>query len=122
MKNQRIKALIVDDEIDICYLLTSLLKQKHINTSYVNSLSDATVALKNELPDILFLDNHLPDGLGSEYLQYVKNNFPEVKVIMVTAHDSPKERNKALQDGADFFIGKPFSREIIYDTVDSITL
>lgn len=114
--------LIVDDEIDICYLLSSILKQKHIVAFYVNNLSDATVALKNDPPDMLFLDNHLPDGLGIDYIRYVKNSFPEVKIIMITAHDSPGERNKALQDGADFFISKPFSREIIYSTVDQLTL
>jgi len=122
LKNQRIKVLIVDDEIDICYLLSSILKQKHISASYVNTLSDATIALKNDHPDMLFLDNHLPDGLGIEYIRYVKSTFPGVKIVMITAHDSITERNKALQDGADFFISKPFSREIIYSTVDRLTL
>jgi two-component system OmpR family response regulator len=122
LKNKGIKVLIVDDEIDICYLLSSILRQQHIVTSYVNTLSDATVALKNDIPDMLFLDNHLPDGLGIEYIRYVKNSFPEVKIVMITAHDSVVERNRALQDGADFFISKPFSREIIYSTVDKLIL
>ncbi len=37
---------------------------------------------------------------------------------MITAHDSGDDRAKALKNGADFFIGKPFSSEIIYKTVD----
>lgn len=122
MKNKGLNVLIVDDETDICYLLSSILKQRQIRTCYVNNLSDATVALKNDPPDMLFLDNHLPDGLGIEYIRYIKNNFPGVKIIMITAHDSPGERNKALQDGADFFISKPFSREAIYSAVDQLTL
>lgn len=116
-----LKALIIDDETDICYLLSRLLKHKNLETIFVNSLSDANTALKNERPEIIFLDNHLPDGLGINYIPYIKKNYPESKIIMITAHDSGDDRAKALENGADFFIGKPFSSEIIYKTVDELS-
>ena len=116
-----LKALIIDDETDICYLLSRLLKHKNLETAFVNSLSDANNALKNERPEIIFLDNHLPDGLGINYIPYIKKNYPDSKIIMITAHDSGDDRAKALENGADFFIGKPFSSEIIYKTVDQVS-
>ena len=115
-----LKALIIDDESDICYLLSRLLKHKNLETAFVNSLSDANTALKNERPEIIFLDNHLPDGLGINYIPYIKKNYPDSKIIMITAHDSGDDRAKALANGADFFIGKPFSSDIIYKTVDEL--
>ena len=116
-----LKALIIDDETDICYLLSRLLKHKNLETAFVNSLSDANKALKSEHPEIIFLDNHLPDGLGINYIAYIKKNYPDSKIVMITAHDSGDDRAKALESGADFFIGKPFTSEIIYKTVDELS-
>ncbi len=121
LNDMNLKALIIDDETDICYLLSRLLKHKNLETMFVNSLSDANTALKNQHPEIIFLDNHLPDGLGINYIPYIKKNYPESKIIMITAHDSGDDRAKAIENGADFFIGKPFTSDIIYKTVDAVS-
>ena len=109
----RDKVLIVDDEVDTCNLLSSILKQQNLHTGFVNTLSDAVVVLKNDTPSFLFLDNMLPDGSGLDFIPFVKKNYPQVKVVMITAHDSSADRKKAYERGADFFIGKPFSRKMI---------
>lgn len=114
------KVLIIDDETDICYLLSTLLKQKNFVTEYVNTLSDATRVLKREIPEIIFLDNHLPDGLGINYIEYLKNHYPSTKIVMLTAHDTAEDRNRAINEGVDFFIGKPFTRDTIYKTVEEL--
>src|SRR5580692_9496091 len=93
------KVLIVDDELDICYLLSGLLKQRNFRTGFVNSLSDAVLALQNDTPSLLFLDNHLPDGFGLDFIPYVKKNYPDVKIAMITAHDGAAERNTAYRGG-----------------------
>lgn len=114
------KALIIDDETDICFLLGSILKQKNLQPDYANSLSDAKKALEKTTPAIIFLDNHLPDGLGMDFISHIKNNYPQVKLVMITAHDTVADKEKALDTGADRFIGKPFSRDTIYQTVDQL--
>ena len=111
--NETLKALIVDDEVDICFLLSGILRQKQLKPSFVNNLAGAKESLKNDTPSILFLDNHLPDGFGLDFIQYVKINYPEVKIVMITAHDGLVERKKAQAEGADLFISKPFTREVI---------
>jgi two-component system OmpR family response regulator len=122
MNSKTEKVLIVDDEIDICYLLSVILKQRNLSAKYVNNLSDAVAALKKETPSILFLDNHLPDGLGVEFITHVKQNYPGVKVIMITAYDSASDKQIALHKGADYFIGKPFTKAIINATVDKLVV
>ena len=114
------KALIIDDEIDICYLLSNILKHKNLQPNYVNSLSEATIALQKEVPAIIFLDNHLPDGRGMDYISHIKRTYPAIKVIMITAHDNADDRNRAMEEGADSFIGKPFTRDIIYKAIDQV--
>ena len=114
------KVLIVDDELDICYLLSGMLKQRNFRTGFVNSLSDAVVALQTDTPSLLFLDNHLPDGFGLDFIPYVKKNYPEVKVIMITAHDGAAERKTAYNGGVDLFIAKPLNRKLINDAIDKL--
>ena len=116
------KVLIIDDEIDICYLLSGILKHKNLQPNYVNSLSDAVAALKKETPSIIFLDNHLPDGMGMDFIEYIKKNSPTTKIIMITAYDTSADRSKAIELGVDGFIGKPFTRDIIYQMVDQIAI
>jgi two-component system OmpR family response regulator len=120
MKTEIPKALIVDDEVDICFILTGIFKNRNVETSFANSLEEAKVLMKKEPPSILFLDNHLPDGLGVQFIVYVKENYPQTKVVMITAHDSPSDQRLALKNGADYFIGKPFSINTVHKTIDEL--
>ena len=115
---ERKKALIVDDETDICYLLSSILKQKNIQTVFAGSVAEADRMLQSSSYFYyVFLDNHLPDGYGIDQIKRWKEEFPATHVIMITAHDSFEERKKASIDGADSFISKPFSKEVIFRTI-----
>ena len=115
-----LNALIIDDEIDICYLLSSILKKNNFKTAFVNKLNDATTALERDIPNLVFLDNHLPDGMGIDYIHFIKSNFPQSKVIMISAYDSYADKQKALKNGADLFIGKPFSLDSINNAISTL--
>lgn len=113
-----LEVLIVDDEIDICYLLSGILRQKNYKTTYVNTLYDAELCLKKEKASIVFLDNHLPDGLGIDFIEYLKKHYPETRVVMITANDTAADRQKAFSKGVDYFLGKPFTRDMIYRVIE----
>jgi two-component system, OmpR family, response regulator len=115
------KILIIDDERDIRYLLGNILKQKNIRIAFASSLSDADDIIEHDTElSIVFLDNYLPDGLGVNYIKEIKKKCPLCKVIMITAHDNQADREKACYEGADYFIGKPFSRELILKTIGDL--
>lgn len=113
-----IKVLIVDDEVDICYFISRSLIKRNITTSVTHTLSDAEKIIEEENPSILLLDNHLPDGLGINFISKVKTKYPNMKVVMITAHDSPQERTKAYSNGANYFLSKPFTLTEINNVVD----
>lgn len=119
-KFKQIEVLIIEDEEDICYLLSGILRKKNLNTSYVTSLFAAEEILRKQYPDILFIDNHLPDGYGVDFLSLIKRDHPNTKIIMITAHDTGDDKQKALKQGADYFIGKPFTRDTIIKAVDAL--
>lgn len=117
---ENIKALIVDDELDVCFLLSRILKHRNLQASYVNSLSEAKRVLEEDHHSIVFLDNHLPDGFGINFIEEIKKLNPRVKIVMITAHDTTKDKDKAYTLGADQFIGKPFTRDTILQTIEKL--
>lgn len=116
--HKSIGALIIDDDVDICFLLMLILKNKNIQSVYVNSIAEAKEAFKRYKPSVVFLDNHLPDGVGIDFIPTLKQLFPDTKVLMITAHNSESNKKKAVNSGAEFFIGKPFNMEEISKVLD----
>ena len=71
-------------------------------------------------PAVLFLDINLPDGSGLESISKIKSLSLNTKIIMISAYDGLKERNIANEKGADFFIGKPFNKEIVWSAMNEV--
>ena len=115
-----IKILIVDDEPDICYSLSRTLSKRGFITAFSNTLAEAEKQLKSSNYNILLLDNHLPDGRGVDFAYKVSLRYPDLKIIMITAHDSPEDRFKAYSNGVDFFLSKPFTIAQINHALDLI--
>jgi two-component system OmpR family response regulator len=114
------KVLIVDDEPDIRFLFSRILLKRNMETGYAKNLAEATVSIQADPPSLIFLDNSLPDGQGIDIIPYLKKNYPGTRIIVVTANDSAVDMIKAFQQGADDFLGKPLSLEIINKTLDKI--
>ena len=115
-----LKALIVDDEDDVCYLLSAILKHKNLQTTFVSSITEAKKVVMEDMPSIIFLDNHLPDGFGINFIYELKTLYPKAKIVMITAHDTKADKDKAYKEGVDHFIGKPFNREMIFATLENL--
>lgn len=112
------KILIVDDEVDICYILRLNLTKRNFSTTFTHTLESAEKHLESDEPSILLLDNNLPDGYGINFISKVKSKYPDIKIVMITAHDSPQDIAKAYNNGADFFLSKPFAITEINRVVD----
>ncbi|KPM48290.1 response regulator [Jiulongibacter sediminis] len=109
------RVLIIDDEEDICILLQRYLSKNSMDVSYENTLTDGLTAIKRTKPDVVLLDNNLPDGLGINHINSIKTQFPEIKVYMISAYSSLQ--NEATQNGADRFIPKPFELSTIVNLI-----
>lgn len=116
-----LKILIVDDEPDICYFLSNSLSKKGFTTSYSYTLKGAEELIETNKPSVLVLDNHLPDGMGTEFAGKISSRYPELKIIMITAHDSPQDRTKAYNNGVSLFLSKPFTISEIITAVNGLT-
>lgn len=111
------KVLIVEDEGEMCLLINILLHGEKMELDHVQNIDRAKEYLEKENPSVVILDNKLPDGFGIDFIPYIKDNYPNVKVIMMSGYDlSPEE---SVDRGAEVFLKKPFSRDLLYRTIMS---
>ena len=115
-----IKVLIVDDEVDVCQLLSANLQKFGIDAVYALSIQSAISQLKQDVYDLLFVDLNLSDGSGYDLLGFVKESGLEPKIVVISAYDS--EQKKAISRGADFFIPKPFTKKEIMDVLRKLNM
>jgi two-component system OmpR family response regulator len=116
MKN----ALLVDDEREICLLLSNMLRREGAECVFAHSVEQARLALQRAHFDVVFLDVHLPDGLGYELVPEIKASYPTTRSIAISALDT--EGPRALDAGADLFIAKPFNRATILSSIRDLGL
>jgi two-component system, OmpR family, response regulator len=79
------KVLIIDDETDFCLLMKNYFKKRNFEVHIRHTLSEGLTALQEVKPDILFLDNNLPDGLGWEHTEYIVSHFPQTHINLISA-------------------------------------
>ena len=114
--------LIIDDEVDFCFLLGNKLKKRNYKVNFAHSLSEGFEKLSTIKPSILFLDLNLPDGSGLDAIEKVKSQYPAIKIIIISAYDSSIERSLAREARADVFFGKPFNIDILFMALDHLML
>ena len=103
-----LKILILDDEKKITDRLSNYLTQKAFKVFTANSPRKAFEILDNEKIDILISDIMLPEMNGLEVLKNVKNEYPEIEVIMISGHGDMDTVIEATRNGAVDYIRKPF--------------
>jgi two-component system OmpR family response regulator len=113
------KVLIVEDEGDMCLLINILLAGKGIELDHVQNIDDAEVYLQGQQPSVVILDNQLPDGFGVDLIPYIKTNYPGIKIIMISGFDKAVE-DLAIENGADTYLAKPFTREQLFAAVEKL--
>ena len=110
--------LVVEDQGEVCLILDLLLSDRKFELDYVNNLVDADDYLDKNKPAVILLDNKLPDGFGVDFISYVKKKYPAIKIIMISGFSTA--RDIAMENGADYFLEKPFSMQNVNDAIDKV--
>jgi two-component system response regulator PilR (NtrC family) len=100
-------ALVIDDEPDICELLTLTLSRMDVRTESAIDVAGAKALLGKHQFDICLTDMRLPDGDGLELVEWMQRHAPGVPVAVITAHGNVETAVQALKLGAFDFVSKP---------------
>jgi DNA-binding NtrC family response regulator len=109
--------LVVDDDVALGKVLTSLLIQAGLAASHASSAEQALRAMSDGGIDLVVTDLRMPGMDGMALLRELKRIAPEVPVVMLTAHGSVPVAVEAMRQGAADFLTKPFDREEVLFTV-----
>lgn len=107
------KLLVVDDEEEICDFLKTFFEEREFEVQTANSGVQALDSVQAVNPQVVLLDVHMPGMDGMSVLRQIKQRFPRVKVIMVTAIETQEKIEEAMRLGADNYITKPLSLEYL---------
>ena len=100
-------ALIIDDEPDICELVSITLERMGLVVCTANDVEQALSLLKRQTFDLCLTDMRLPDGDGLDLIEFIQNHCPNTPIAMITAHGNMDTAVQAMKLGAFDFISKP---------------
>ncbi len=103
------RILVVDDEKQVCYLLSELLNQFGHEVATETSGTSAIASLDDFQPDLVLADMLMPEMNGLEVLKKVKAWNPDTPVVILTGVDDEKIGQAAIDAGASDYITKPFT-------------
>ncbi|WP_065187406.1 sigma-54-dependent transcriptional regulator [Shewanella woodyi] len=120
MLEQKLKILVVEDEPDQRSLITKMLAANGYQTKSAESVEEAVLSIKSELPDLVFSDWKLGQLTGMDLLNYVRREQPDMGFIIATAYGTITHAVDAMQAGADDYLAKPYQRQSLLLAIDKV--
>ncbi|MEB3266029.1 MAG: response regulator transcription factor [Cyanobacteriota bacterium] len=108
MQHQAARLWILEDDEQLCTLLKEQCLTMGWELETFHTPRTLERALADQCPDLLLLDQLLPDKLGSEVLARLRQGGHRFPVLMLSALGAPSDRIHGLEAGADDYLGKPF--------------
>jgi DNA-binding response OmpR family regulator len=99
---------ILEDDIALCKLIAEQCQRQHWHLKAFHHPCSLDAALAESSPDLLLLDQMLPEKYGTDILASLRNRNHRFPVLMISAMAAPSDRVLGLESGADDYIGKPF--------------
>lgn len=112
------KVLLVDDEPHVTEIIARILTQAKIEPLLASSGDEALHVLRNHRVDLVITDILMPGMSGLELLDKIKELFPTLPVIVLTAHGDFYVAKEALNRGAFYFLTKPFNKSMILNITE----
>ncbi|HEV7203959.1 MAG TPA: response regulator transcription factor [Jatrophihabitans sp.] len=114
------QVMVVDDDDTVAAVVVTYLERAGHTTRRIGDGQAALDAVAEKEPDLMVLDLMLPGIDGLEVCRQVRQRWPNLPVVMLTALAEPEDRIAGLEVGADDYVTKPFSPRELALRVDSV--
>ncbi|MHC1726962.1 MAG: response regulator [Syntrophobacteraceae bacterium] len=108
MTPEKVKILLVDDEVELTRNLALVLSRRGFEVETVGDGLSALSNVANNHYDVVVLDIKMPGMSGLQVLSEIKRFAPSIQVILLTGHFSPTDEEDTLKSGAYAYLLKPF--------------
>jgi two-component system, NtrC family, response regulator HydG len=112
------KILIIDDDMDMCQLLSRFLQRKGFYTSFATNGNKGVAAFKEDSYDLVLCDFRLGDKEGAEVLKEIKQINPDSAVIIITGYSDIKTAVEVIKQGAFDYITKPLLPDEVLNIIN----
>jgi putative two-component system response regulator len=118
--NKRI--LVVDDDAMNREVMEAFLNLESYDVLLASNGKQGLSLAEQKKPNLIILDVRLPDILGYEVCEILKNNTEtkSIPILMVTGFDAKEDRERAMQVGVDEFLSRPFEGEALIERVNHL--
>ena len=122
MSLQSSKILVVDDEVDLVQMLRTILEKSEYKVATALDGMNAVVLAQSYRPDLILLDIMMHEIDGWEVLKLLRMDprTQRIPVVILSARSHPRDRIRALQEGAQDYLSKPFSIQDLLDTIGGL--
>lgn len=106
--NNTIKILVVDDDEDLCNLVSDILIHSKYTTDRAYDFNEALKLLQENTYSLVITDNRLGSASGLELIEIAKEKNPDSRTFIITAYGNDELKEKADKLNVEFVIDKPF--------------
>ena len=107
------KILIIDDEPEICKMVTEFLFDAGYSASYALNGPDGLAMIKRDSPSLVLLDIGMPSMNGMEVMRLIHEQFPALPVVVLTGQRDTETVKKMVELGASEYLTKPINLETL---------
>ena len=111
--------MVIDDDQDLRESITEILEDAGFSVVGCTSAEDALEKLEFEVPRLVIVDNMMPGMGGMALMPLLKNDYPTIRIIMITAFSTVDNAVAAMKSGADDYLAKPFRKDELLVAVRS---
>jgi two-component system response regulator GlrR len=112
--------LLIEDDPNMVLMVENRLKASGFASTAAMTGEEGLALARNGAFTVALLDLRLPDMDGFEVMAALRTERPELPVVMMTAHGTDETGEKARSQGARGFLLKPFSRQLLIETLSSV--
>src|ERR1700761_4167674 len=103
------RVLIIEDDKKLAHALVAGIEAEGYKVGHASTAEEGFFLLHSLQPDLLLLDLTLPQRNGLDILRQIRREGMDVRVLILTSHNTVEDRVEGLHSGADDYLGKPFS-------------
>src|SRR5256885_7246443 len=116
------KILIIDDSTVTCFYMANALQKAGYTVGVALDGREGLTRVLQEVPDCLILDVILPGMGGYEICRQIRSRqaLRQLPILMVSTKNTPLDQAWGLRQGANFYLPKPFTQEVLVNTVNEL--